>query len=931
MRFRPFSPKVIHPRVIHPKVFFGFFGAILFLGSQTVFASPPIQIGYQGFIADDQGVLIDGPASFKFCIAGDAGKGAGSYLWCHDNRSGGVGEPTGAIDLDVKAGFFSVVMGDDAIPGMEELPSEIFDTEEQLYLCSWFKEENKPFEKLEPCQKFTYSAFAINTAGGGSGGGGARNGDLTVEEGNLILPKGTAYVSELFLGPGVPGTFAGRFFYDAAADQFKTCTRSGCDSIGGGSTNTSGFMRKNVNETSLGMITAGGFVTSGVVTTGALISGSLTNSGNLTVDTNTLKVDASNNRVGIGTATPSYPFHVTSLLTNTHLAYIDGTSVTTGNALTIQTDSSLTTGTALRILYDDANMADGENILEVINQDSLGNQTSRFAVREDGQVMINGTILSSTYSGTSAVIVSSGTGQDLTLDGGNGSVLVASGDTLTAGSGNWSINDLGNTSFNIMNTGTVQTGGTIRITSGGALQNITSLTTTGAISSSSTIATTSTNAAGGSANPLDITSTLGAFDGSDDYTALDLNLTNANHSGTGNTVQGLDISGITGDTEATETAIKVGAGWDAGLDLNQNTIVFEETDAGTETVTVQPPATVAGNVTLTLPSSTGTLALTTSNVSTATALAANGSNCAAGSYPLGVNASGAVESCTVADSVSSTTWGGDLTGTGSSPTVADNSIDGTDIALGSDAQGDVLYYDGTNWARLGAGTSGQFLKTNGAGANPGWATVSGTGTVTSVDSGGGLTGGAITGSGTLAVGAGTGIVVNADDVAVDVGTTADKIVQLNGSAQIPAVDGALLTAIRPGNIVNVTDTTSQSLTDANEVITDSNPSITPVSTASRILVMISVNIDSDNSDDEVNVFEVWRGGTGCNAGGATQVGGDLKTFTTNATEFRSTSAIFVDSPSTTNATTYRLCHSSDATGTVSNDTVTVSITLMEIL
>lgn len=40
----------------------------------------------------------------------------------------------------------------------------------------------------------------------------------------------------------------------------------------------------------------------------------------------------------------------------------------------------------------------------------------------------------------------------------------------------------------------------------------------------------------------------------------------------------------------------------------------------------------------------------------------------------------------------------------------------------SPAQGDVIYYNGTSWVRLAAGTSGQFLKTNGAGANPAWAT-----------------------------------------------------------------------------------------------------------------------------------------------------------------------------------------------------------------
>ena len=47
---------------------------------------------------------------------------------------------------------------------------------------------------------------------------------------------------------------------------------------------------------------------------------------------------------------------------------------------------------------------------------------------------------------------------------------------------------------------------------------------------------------------------------------------------------------------------------------------------------------------------------------------------------------------------------------------------GTDItSIAGLAQGDVLYYNGTAWVRLGAGTSGQYLKTNGASANPSWA------------------------------------------------------------------------------------------------------------------------------------------------------------------------------------------------------------------
>jgi hypothetical protein len=40
------------------------------------------------------------------------------------------------------------------------------------------------------------------------------------------------------------------------------------------------------------------------------------------------------------------------------------------------------------------------------------------------------------------------------------------------------------------------------------------------------------------------------------------------------------------------------------------------------------------------------------------------------------------------------------------------------------AQGSILYRNATNWVGLPPGTSGQFLKTNGAGANPEWASVS---------------------------------------------------------------------------------------------------------------------------------------------------------------------------------------------------------------
>lgn len=48
----------------------------------------------------------------------------------------------------------------------------------------------------------------------------------------------------------------------------------------------------------------------------------------------------------------------------------------------------------------------------------------------------------------------------------------------------------------------------------------------------------------------------------------------------------------------------------------------------------------------------------------------------------------------------------------------------SDVVITSAAQGDILYYNGTNWVNLAAGASGKFLKTQGAGANPLWDTPS---------------------------------------------------------------------------------------------------------------------------------------------------------------------------------------------------------------
>ena len=66
--------------------------------------------------------------------------------------------------------------------------------------------------------------------------------------------------------------------------------------------------------------------------------------------------------------------------------------------------------------------------------------------------------------------------------------------------------------------------------------------------------------------------------------------------------------------------------------------------------------------------------------------------------------------------------------TGNLPTVTANwtklAAKGTDVGTTLTTQGDILYRDASGLARLGAGTSGQALLTQGTGANPQWGDVS---------------------------------------------------------------------------------------------------------------------------------------------------------------------------------------------------------------
>ena len=112
---------------------------------------------------------------------------------------------------------------------------------------------------------------------------------------------------------------------------------------------------------------------------------------------------------------------------------------------------------------------------------------------------------------------------------------------------------------------------------------------------------------------------------------------------------------------------------------------------------------------------------------------------------------------------------------------------------------------------LAVGTSGQVLTSNGAGDEPTFQTKPGTGTVTQVDTGTGLTGGPITTSGTVSIVAGGGDTTQLADGAVTLakldGTgTAGQVLTSNGVGVAPsyqaAGSGDLLAANNLSDVAN---------------------------------------------------------------------------------------------------------------------------------
>lgn len=216
----------------------------------------------------------------------------------------------------------------------------------------------------------------------------------------------------------------------------------------------------------------------------------------------------------------------------------------------------------------------------------------------------------------------------------------------------------------------------------------------------------------------------------------------------------ISSGGGSGDVTAVGPGCATGDCFTDGLATSGTDILIWEgsTVDSNELKIISPSADPGADINITLPGATTTLVgrdttdtLTnksisggqiTSTVANATSLAANGTNCSAGNYPLGVDASGAVESCTDASTFTSiVTAGANLTiGNGATTAGVLKLLEDTD--------------DGSNFASFTTpalaantvytlpaddGDAGEQLQTNGSGVLTWEAAGSGSGAPTDAD------------------------------------------------------------------------------------------------------------------------------------------------------------------------------------------------------
>ena len=135
---------------------------------------------------------------------------------------------------------------------------------------------------------------------------------------------------------------------------------------------------------------------------------------------------------------------------------------------------------------------------------------------------------------------------------------------------------------------------------------------------------------------------------------------------------------------------------------------------------------------------------------------------------------------------------------------------------------------------------------------------------------------------------------------------------LNGSGTVTGLTALPDSAMANGSIIQVVQATSDtktSTTSTSYVDTPLSASITPTATSSKILVRYSMTV-AINSDSNIAFFQILRGSTAVGNGnqGTSRVKchSALRGQHSDSNPSGVTSGEFLDTPSTTSATTYKI-------------------------
>ena len=401
--------------------------------------------------------------------------------------------------------------------------------------------------------------------------------------------------------------------------------------------------------------------------------------------------------------------------------------------------------------------ADTDTIYEGLN----GAGTTNFSVTGNGVITGVGTNITGTASGLTAGNVTTNanlTGEATSV--GNATTLTNSaviGKVLTgyiSGAGTVAATDTILQAIQKLNGNTALSGTVTSVTSANASATVANNTTTPVITIvSSPAVETANEATDTTCFPLFVTASGTQTLQAKNNTGLTYN-SNTNNLGATTFTGALSGNATTATSATTATTLAVGRTISGTGDATFTTTAFDGSAAVSGAVTVSKinGTTLSGLATGILKNTTGTGVPSIAVSGTDYAPASSGSAVlkgnGAGGFSTALNSDLPTMTATVGGAVptppnNTTTFlrgdgtfaaptggAGDVVGDDVSTTVqnivAYSTTGGKNITELTGTQGDVLYHNGTNWAKLTAGTSGHYLKTLGAGANPLWAAATAT-------------------------------------------------------------------------------------------------------------------------------------------------------------------------------------------------------------